>query len=212
MAAPANSTSSHSDQSWNLSEEIAKSFQSSVFPEGTETPFIPKDSIEVLVNPSSVMKELFGSNFTEGSTSSKREVDDLINYVTSSAKKLLVISILSKPSCGLRAAMEKFNQYEFGDNDLPLLIEDLGQYPPCFEKWDTLGKRYFRKEQWTVLVPEFLSAFRRIKLRPEHILPFTYVDNVRKEGTFGDVYQVTILESHQEDPMRKVRPSTENLR
>ncbi|KAG8157978.1 hypothetical protein KVR01_012250 [Diaporthe batatas] len=203
MAPSGDPTSSRSEQAKSLRDALATSLQFSVFPDSTNIHFIPNGTVDTLVTPASVANELFPINPAERLTPSKREVDQaLVNYVAASAKKLLIISILNNPSCGLRAAMEAFKTHQFGDDDLPV-IEAENQFPPCFYQWDLLSRRNFRSDQWKVLVPVFPKVFTRFHFGTEIILPFTYVDPVRKEGTFGDVYQVTILKSHQEDPMRK---------
>lgn len=201
MEATARSSSSHSAWPKRLEDRIAKSFSYSAFPDGTKSPFIPRANVEDLVTYDSVRTELFG-----GSSAQSLAPDELINYVTSSAKKLFIISMLSNvTSSDLRKAMEKFKQHDFGDKNLPVLAEDFDNYPRCFEDWGILKKQNFKSGQWQLLVPVFPKEFEKMQLRPEHILPFTYVDSQRKEGTFGDVYQVTIHDSHQELPMRKVR-------
>lgn len=209
MDASAQPTHHHSGQSGNLRDELAKSFACSLFPESTASLFIPNGIVDTLVTPASVAKELFPNNLAERSTPSRTEFDELVNYVALSAKKLLVISILNTPSCGLRTAMEGFKKHQFGDSNLPITETEM-QFPACFQHWDLLSRMNFRRDQWKVLAPVFPKAFTRFHFGTESILPFTYVDNVRKEGTFGDVYQVTVLESHQEAPMRKVGHSIED--
>lgn len=177
----------------------------SAFPEGMKHEFIPNDKLEELVTANSVATVLFADEFAL--LANPRSIGhELVEFVLKSAKKVFTISLI----CGLtgfmlKDAMAHFELHSFGDKDLPLpsfkvLNEHLG-----FSGWSKMRKKIFIDFQWKVLAPVFPKAFVKMALREEEILPFTAVGNLRKEGTFGNVYKVTIHPSHQEEPERKVR-------
>lgn len=207
-----------SDNSSNTPESlvvaIVKSYVHSVFPEGTKVRFIPQDSLDNLITSESVAREFSAADAQSGQSAKQPTHEGgydygLVEFVLSSAKKIFTISLL----CGLRSgdlreAMIVFKAKHFGDSNLPVSFQD-NQWihdrfaPPL---WDFLKTDSFAEKQWALLAPVFPKEFKEeLKLENKQILPFTFVDPKKKEGTFGTVYEVTIHPSHQIEPMLKVR-------
>lgn len=198
-----------------LEDQMSEALVASVFPEGYKREFIPNDKVEELVTERSVTQALLADEASDepfrdeacGSMTVNDQTHALVGFVLKSAKKLFMISLM----CGmsgdrLRRAMESFHLHAFSDKDLPLTSsKSLDHYAFRTRAWSALRRNLFMENQWKLLVPVFSPGFVRLHLEPEHILPFVHVASERREGTFGNVYQVTIHPSHQEDPVRMVR-------
>ena len=132
---------------------------------------------------------------------------DLVNFIVESAKKVFATAIISAiDGSNLYMLMKRFQENEFDDRCLPLERETMLALP-CFQGkfWNKPRTHKFLQSQWVFLAPVFSKSHFKMDLEPEHIFPFTWVSNDAKEGTFSNVYQVTIHESHQEDPTWTVR-------
>jgi hypothetical protein len=184
-----------------LEDQIANGYVYSEFPvDAAKQPFLPDGELDKLITNDSVIQEL---DLADGAES------ELIEFICQPAKKVFANALISGlGGQNLRKAMSKFKRHGFCDKSLPV--------GPEFEKlscvsippWSKMKIRYFRDNQWKFLAPVFPNPAPdkdlKLVLEPEHILPFTYVDEQSREGTFGNVYQVTIHPSHQEVPMKKV--------
>lgn len=178
-----------------LEDQVANCFVISVFPDDRTQDFIPNGMVNQIVTRESIVEEFEVAE------------DDLINFILESANKLFIISLLCGLNNGqLQKAMVHFKNSCAADAQLPFDIPLNGTPHPWFPSklWSTLKKRNFLSKQWMLLAPVFPAGFVKLKLKQEHIFPFTFVDKETKEGTFGAVYQVTIHEAHQEEPLRKV--------
>lgn len=186
---------SDEDSIQGLEDLIANSYVASMFPDDRKQNFIPSGVVNQIVTRKSITEELGAAE------------DDLINFILRSAKKLFTISLI----CGLnnrklKKAMVHFKNGCAVDEQLPVDIP-LDRTPhPWFPStpWSKLKKTEFLNKQWMLLAPVFPAGFVKLNLKQEHIFPFTFVDKETKEGTFGAVYQVTIHEAHQEEPLRKM--------
>lgn len=185
-----------------LEDLIASSYVASKFPDDREQDFIPSGLVNQIVTRNSITEELGTAE------------DDLISFILKSAKKLFTISLI----CGLNGpklqkAMVYFKNSCAVDGRLPVDIPLDGTPHPWFPStlWSKLRKTEFLKKQWMLLAPVFPAGFVKLKLKQEHIFPFTFVDKETKEGTFGAVYQVTIHEAHQEEPLRKANGELANV-
>ncbi|KAK7734705.1 hypothetical protein SLS53_007810 [Cytospora paraplurivora] len=193
---------SSSDEGDSLGDQIAEFYVESTFPQDSQQQiFLPHGLEDQIVTSNSIHHELYG-----GRKPLKTEQLDLINSILESAKKILIISRIS----GLRKrklhrAMLHFKENGFVDTDLPVVISKNEPIHPLFppKLWPALNKAAFLRDQWKLLAPVFPKKFLRLELQQDDIFPFTFVHPDSKTGTFGDVYQVTVHEAHQEEPMRK---------
>lgn len=198
------STDSEED---SLSDKIIDHYEQSKFPVDEEHAFLPDGWLERLVTETSIREELNDPD----PALTPPAILDLIAFILDSAKKVFAITLIS----GLKGddlcrAMHKFMEHGFVDASLPIMTKDELSELECFKKkpWNKLARGYFYEGQWKFLAYIFREEENkdriRINLYPKYILPFTFVDEVKRSGTFGDVYQVTIHPAHQNPPMLKV--------
>ncbi|ROW13657.1 hypothetical protein VPNG_04583 [Cytospora leucostoma] len=185
----------------SLGEQVAATYVQSCFPVENQQSFLPHGSEDRLVTRRSVVQALYGNKGTPA------EDTDLVNWILQSAKKIFIISFISFiREKWLEIAMTIFKENGFVDGKLPIVIPKNAPGHPCFPSniWPTLNRNAFVANQWQLLVPVFPKSFAKLELHQDAIFPFTFVDEEQKAGTFGDVYQVTVHEAHQKEPMRKV--------
>lgn len=192
-----------------LLDQILEHLVESEFPvDSTKQRFLPQGKLDDLITKDSIAQEF---ELADSSKKRSRADNELIDLICKSAKKVFATALFSGlRGKDLRKAMSRFKRHGFSDQSLPV--------KPEFDKlsyvndkpWNMLNRFNFRDNQWRFLAPVFPNptpdADLKMVLEPEHILPFTYVDEQRREGTFGNVYQVTIHPKHQEIPMKKVNP------
>lgn len=191
------------------------------FPDGFAHWFVPQSRVIELLTPSRIYEEL------EFNLNSSSDIDDgIVDYIYTSAKLLFCIT-LSARLCGngLYEAMRTFHQGGLKDTDLPISGKKYPELLVPGKDFITLTKHNsfktkawinnlractdFTTGQWQYLAPVFTSSSETMDLEEHQIMPFTEVGSIRKQGTFGNVYQVTIHPSHQKNPLRKVRPRSE---
>lgn len=201
------------DHSVDLEDQIRRSFVNSVFPEDSPVQkFLPEGAVDRIITRRSIINELW---FDGGVTASDEDRElttaenDLVEYILTSAKKIFTISLMSGlANVQLKNAMVHFKENRVLDGQLPfdIPLNDTPHSDFFFpdRPWTRLRKEDFMTEQWKLLAPVFPKVFVTLVLKQNHIFPFTFVNQERKEGTFGAVYQVTIHEAHQEEPVRKV--------
>lgn len=182
-----------------LEDQILHAFARSEFPVGWKQEYMPRNGLNGLITAESIIREFSGYEDDETPVEG-----DLIRYILDSAKKVFAISLISGVgSYGLLKAMRTFRASGFTDNELPATSTNT-QFPWSRLKWSDVKKHNFKDNQWKFLVPVFRENQVRVKIGNRHILPFKLVNHEKKEGTFSDVWEVSIHESHQDNPMRMV--------
>lgn len=187
----------------SLEDEIMKKYAIAVFDNATQD-FLPNSCIAELITEDSIRRELKIDQNLENS-----DEKDLIYFILHHAKKVFAIALVSGVGGDdLFTAMKKFKQSNFRDdnNSLPVKKKALSALP-CFSgrPWKLRTTRSFFENQWRFLAPVFSSKIFKHDLEPEHILPFVWVGNEFRDGTFSQVYKVLIHEAHQENPFFTVR-------
>lgn len=186
---------------------------------------LPKDASKDALLPARIF---------EAMTEEEERIEkiDMVNFISEEAKSLFCITIFSGlRRRGLLQAMKMFLDAGFSDLDLPIIpgadpilpgikishklvqstdmdyMNILGEKPAPFRNdlWNDEMYRAFLRNQWTFLAPVFPKGVSKLILKLQHKWPFTVVNKVSISGLVGDMYQVMIHESHQEQPMRKVR-------
>ncbi|ROW10439.1 hypothetical protein VMCG_01821 [Cytospora schulzeri] len=200
-----------------LEELIPDFYEVSKFPDDRPQDFLPNGSVDKIVTRGSIIQELGAIEHSgpvgRGSKAAADE-NDLINFILKAGKKVFTISLISGLRHNqLRKAMIQFRNNGYVDEELPFNVPIDETDHPCFppQLWSKLAKKDFQSKQWMVIVPVFPAEFKKLELEQGHIFPFIFVDEERKEGTFGNVYQVTIHETHQEKPMRKANGGPANV-
>lgn len=169
------------------------------FPVGSRHEFVPRSKVDEFVTKESVTKELAGAS------------PELVAFIMDSARLTFAITVSSNVQGErLQILMESFRNSGFDDKQLPASEQAIDKlfHPALGNKlkpWINRTVREFGRKQWMFLAPIFPRQFKTLQLEPGHIFPFVTVGSDRREGTFGDVYRVTIHESHQEEPMKKAR-------
>lgn len=173
-----------------------------------EREFVPANCLEELITEKAVIDELALDMLDETAV---KKAEELASWIHKSCKKVFATTVLCGfPPRPLFSVMQEFRTRGFDDNNLPVQYEerkDHNTWPEHFrtEHWNQRLRREFKAHQWRVQVPIFQDAQINVNLDMDHILPFIYVDEDTREGTFGKVYQVTIHRDHMESPMLKVR-------
>jgi hypothetical protein len=183
----------------SLADLIVGAYATGVF-DNPPQEFLPQSSVAKFITEAAIVEEL------EDELDNDKD-KDLVDFILQSAKKVFATAIISSIGGNdLYKAMKKFKDNNFHDDRLPLKRDAMSELP-CFQGkfWNKLRTHNFLKNQWIFLAPVFTKSKFKLDLEPEHIFPFTWVSNDAKEGTFSNVYQVTIHESHQEDPTLTVR-------
>jgi hypothetical protein len=182
-----------------LADLIVGSYAIGVF-DNPPRVFLPQSFLSEFITKAAVAEELEENLDTDNNSG-------LVNFIVESAKKVFATAIISAiDGSNLYMLMKRFQETEFDDSCLPLKRDTMLALP-CFQGkfWNKLRTHNFLQNQWVFLAPIFSKSQFKIELEPEHIFPFTWVSNDAKEGTFSNVYQATIHESHQEDPTWTVR-------
>ncbi|KAI3532834.1 TOL [Colletotrichum filicis] len=177
--------------------------------------FLPEGCIERLVTERAIAVQLFGSDVTQPSET------DLIRFVRGKAKKVFAIAVC----CGfnntdLLVTARFFQSIDFTDSHLPIAnsgSNDPGSsawnLPFPFDKmpesdvkqiWNGWKVNMFYERQWGFLAPVFSTTVFQHDLSPDCIFPFTWVNSIRKAGTFSHVYEVQIHPEHQKQPSSTV--------
>jgi hypothetical protein len=186
----------------SLQDRIVEGYETGRF-DNTPQSFLPESRVAELITRISIVEELE----YEDSDLENGEDNDLIDFIVKYAKKVFAIALIIDVSgTTLRVAMRNFKDYNFQDESLPLSKDALPGLPFFAKKpWTRLKTHNFLRDQWIFLAPVFSKTKFKLDLEPEHILPFTWVSNEAKDGTFSQVFQVKIHESHQEDLVLTVR-------
>ncbi|KAG6365669.1 hypothetical protein INS49_007280 [Diaporthe citri] len=146
---------------------------------------------------------------TDEILSSEEQIDThvdegLVEYILKSAKKVFALSLICDVEAGaLHEAMKIFRSTDFDDGNLPVKFTDSGEPPWSQLQWPGLVAHKFRQRQWIFLVPIFRRGMLNVNLEPHHILPLALASNERLEGRSHNLWEVTVHEAHQEEPMRK---------
>lgn len=198
------SHSSSDEDVVSVADQLIQSLVPCDFPVGFPRNFVPRSKVDEFVTEESVSRELVGGD------------SELVAFVINSAKLAFAITVSSNmQGVELRNAIKRFSEKGFDDKQLPASISSKGFLThPAFSKkslWSYKRCRDFQQNQWMFLAPIFPRNFKTLELEPEQIFPFINVGSYKREGTFGDVYQVTIHESHQEEPMKKARISWRSI-
>lgn len=186
-----------------LEDQIVRNYVGAEFPPGWKQYYVPEGCLERLITKESITREFTRNDETGG----KKHVDeDLLDFILQSAKKLLAISLLTGvDTSNLHRAMKIFKSTGFKDTRLPIKSADTLEPPWSKLQWSIVKLGDFQEKQWRFLVPIFREDEIKLELENLHILPFTLAAKDKKEGTFSNVYEVQIHESHLQKPMRNVR-------
>jgi hypothetical protein len=182
-----------------LADLIVGSYAKGVF-DNPPRDFLPQSFLSEFITGAAVAAELEENLDVDNDS-------DLVSFIVESAKRVFATAIISSiDGSNLYRLMKNCQADKFDDRCLPLKKETMLALP-CFQGkfWNKLKIHNILHNQWVFLAPVFSKSQFKIDLEPEHIFPFTWVSNDAKEGTFSNVYQVTIHESHQEDPTWTVR-------
>ena len=185
----------------DLGDRIITKFKESKFGIGS-TEFLPHGCLDELITAESVTEELEIEDYP-----ANRESKALIEFILEEAKKVFAISLISGVTNQiLRDVMASFMQHRFADASLPIKHKEDLDTLPCFlsHTWNKRRKRDFWTKQWSFLAPLFSKKQFKMELEPDHILPFIWKGSETKESEFSQVYEVTIHESHHEDPILTV--------
>ena len=189
----------------SLADKIVEGYATGVF-DNPPRDFLPQSSVDQFVTRAAIIEELKDED---------RDLDNnedkyLVDFIHQSAKKVFATAIITGIGGNdLYKAMREFKDNNFQDESLPLKKDAICKLP-CFSGkfWNKLRTYDFLRNQWIFLAPVFSKSQFKLDLEPEHIFPFTWVSNdPPKEGTFSQVYQVTIHEAHQEGSTSTVRSS-----
>ncbi|KAI0974720.1 kinase-like domain-containing protein [Xylaria arbuscula] len=198
----------------DLGDQIVAGYQNSQFPVGLgERQFLPDGRLDRLITRASVVTAIgLPNNWDRVSVEDKK----LVNFVVESAKKVFAITIttsMGRDGPELRKAMLTFKTHGFGDASLPVKPESWTSESPLVRdlRWKKAELNWFMHHQWTYLAPIFPKTVWEADLEPDRILPFTFVDNTSRAGSFGSVYQVTIHPAHQETPLLKANGEPANV-
>lgn len=191
-----------------LEDQIVGSYERSEFPPGWAQHYVPEGCLERLITKDSIIREFTRDDESGG----EKQVDeDLLDFILRSAQKLLAVSLLTGfNTSDLHRAMKIFKSSGFSDTKLPIKYTDRLESPWSELQWSAVKLGDFRNHQWKFLVPIFREDEIKLELESLHILPFTLATRDTKQGTFGDVWEVKIHESHLEKPMRKFDGSRAN--
>ena len=189
------SDSPESDSTPSLSDRICENFVSSVF-DINPRDFLPHDCLVELITEAVIIHEM------ELPPLERNRDKELVMFILRNSKRVFATAAM----CGiygnrLLKIMKKFKDHGFDDDCLPVREEKVSGLP-CFSgrHWSAFRVRSFLENQWAFLAPVFSKSNFKLDLDPKHILPFTWVSNEAKDGTFSQVYQVKIHPSHQEAP------------
>ncbi|KAL2280883.1 hypothetical protein FJTKL_12195 [Diaporthe vaccinii] len=177
----------------------------STFPPGSHQVYMPEGHLDQLITEQSIIGELAGMfNLSSQKQADAHINEGLIEYILKSATKVFAISLICGVEAGaLRKAMEVFKSNGFDDGNLPVKFTDSGETPWSQLYWPSLVTHKFRQRQWMFLVPVFRRGMLDVDLEPHHILPFALAANEKPEGRSHNLWEVTVHEAHQEEPMRK---------
>ncbi|ROV87924.1 hypothetical protein VSDG_09444 [Cytospora chrysosperma] len=193
-----------------LEDQIVGSYKRAEFPPGWVQYYVPEGCLERLITKESIIREFTRNDKAGGE---KHADTDLLDYILRSARKLLAISLLTGVNGSeLHKAMKMFKSSGIKDTKLPIKFTDPLE-PPWSQQaqlWTAIKRNDFGEKQWRFLVPIFREDEIKLEIESLHILPFTLATTETKQGTFGNVWEVEIHESHLEKPMRKYDGSRAN--
>ncbi|KAL9105839.1 MAG: hypothetical protein Q9227_009047 [Pyrenula ochraceoflavens] len=195
------STSEESDEETSLQDLIVNKFKKSVF-NNTPQEFLPEACVAELIT-----KETIARALRLGKADMKKgRHGNMIDFILQHAKKVFALTVYVLDGNNLRKAMEKLMEKNFTDESLPALEESQMSDIGCFsgKYWSKVKKHNFLKDRWIFLAPVFSGERFKLELHPDCILPFTKIDPEVKEGTFSQVLQITIEESHLQHPVLTV--------
>lgn len=163
---------------------------------------MPEGCLDRLITRDAIIREFSKDDEPD---EDPRIPEDLISFILQSAKKVLATSLWSGvESRQLQRAMKIFRFAAFKDSSLPVKVLDAREAPWSQLRWNNLKLKTFQETQWKFVVPIFSEKNIKLDLENRHILPFKSVEREVKTGGFSEVYEVTVHESHQKTPMRKV--------
>lgn len=200
------SRSSFSDDSGSeeasLADRILAKFEQSKF-DNTFKDFLPEGCIGDLITEEAVLEELPALN------SETPDGKELLGFIQKDARKVFAIAVHSGlTGAELCDAMKLFKCNNFHDGCLPIKdIRSNKQNLNLFRRkpWNKTRVYNFYEKQWKFLAPVFSKNKFKHDLPPESILPFIWMSSTVKEGTFSQIFQVKIHESHHKDPVITVR-------
>lgn len=190
----------------SLQNEIFFRIAESKFGDEKKDFYLPNGCVEELITQSTIRENLkYYADISEQTL--------LVDFIEQRAKKVFAITILLVKDDELWQAMTRFQEHGFIDSLLPVSDidgSDVRNIREAFSDgklWNLWRKFEFEKKQWMFLAPVFTQHQLIYKFERDHILPFKSVSSKVKEGTFGDVFEVEIHESHQKGDIFKVSNS-----
>ncbi|KUI69597.1 Serine/threonine-protein kinase DCLK3 [Cytospora mali] len=193
-----------------LADQVLEEIEKSNFPPGPPREYVPEGVLDKLITRNSLCQE-FSENSALGR---EHHVDeDLLNFILGSAKKVLAISLLAGvESKELHDAMKEFKSSLFQDNWLPIYSTDEKKLPWSNLSWSSVKRKHFLDNQWKFLAPIFRKNQLMYEFESLQVFPSKFTtDTKQKIGGFGAVYEVTIHESHLEEPIRKFDETRANV-
>lgn len=206
---PKISTSSESTPSVNSEDLIDFMYESlveSVFDHGTR--FFPANSLQKLIDPRYIRKQLQG--YTNGP--GEPQVTELVDYIRENARTLFAILVFLEMDTS--KVLPTFRKYNLSDMHLPIpeslitctrrhkdeLTEgcdhDLALEAFHHSPWRPRKIHRFYEEQWKFLVPVITPDNRHFRLDSRAILPIVHIGGFTRSGLFSEIHEVEIHPVH----------------
>lgn len=189
----------------SLEDQVSALLTENHFPSGWKQKYMPSRRLDGLITRSTIIREFLKDDDLDEYHGSQSRIDEgLISFIVTSGKKLFAISLISGiESSQLQRAMRVFWKSNYTDQKLPVTFGD-PTFPQSQLKWGRMKMENFTDKQWKFLVPIIDHNGSHVRIGNREILPFCLVDDQRREGTFSNVWQVTIHEEQQGQPMQLV--------
>ncbi|KAI9150887.1 Serine/threonine-protein kinase Nek1 [Paramyrothecium foliicola] len=171
--------------------------------------FVPRNVIDEMITSTNVQESL-SLTLDDGDGQSK----SIIDFITSKARIFFAVMVTIMRPKELAIAVKTLYDSRLTDEFLPItqkLVDEScnsNQERQCTdhgreldalhkEPWDLCTLSNFYDRQWEFLAPIFERSGQVCHLKPMAILPFDYLGNDRKSGSFSNVYEVRIHPAHQ---------------
>lgn len=147
--------------------------------------FIPHDVLHRVMTVDAIRRAL------ESTTIESREYEEISNAIFTGARNVFAILVLMKEASAIKQFIENDNLQRLGiDSRLPFNLNELELILNSAES------KIFLEWQWEVAVPVFSGQVLSRTLPKNIILPIVENEEIGS-GSFGVVYKIKILVSHQ---------------
>lgn len=182
----------------SLADRFIEHYEQGVFNEAKQD-FLPQHCLAQLITNETIVMEFQEEDIDDTKYDPRRESDQqLLAFILEHARKVFATTVLCEISGNkLYRTMMTFQKSKVQDKSLPLKNETLST-TLTGSVWSNLKKKNFWEKQFIFLAPIFSKSEFKLDLEAQHIFPFTWVSNDAKEGTFSQVYQVKIHDSHHD--------------